>query len=103
MLSIAQCFCGSLRSGAVPRSMIMIPTDKRGPMPPWRESERIVEKLLLTVPEAAERLGIGRAKAWELVRTGRLPSLKIDWSRRVTVDAVDEFIDRLAAEQASSA
>ncbi len=60
----------------------------------------MIEKQLLTVPEAAERLSLGRAKTWELVRTGRLRSVKIDWSRRVPVEAIAEFIDALAAEQA---
>lgn len=59
----------------------------------------IVEKKLLTVPEAASALGLGQAKTWQLVHSGRLRSLKIDWSRRVPAEAVDEFISQLAAEQ----
>jgi excisionase family DNA binding protein len=58
-----------------------------------------VDKVLLTVPEAAEALGLGQAKTWQLVHSGRLRSVKIDWSRRVPVEAVREFIEQLAAEQ----
>ena len=34
------------------------------------------ERLLLTVEEAARRLGIGRSLAWRLVRSGELPSVR---------------------------
>lgn len=54
---------------------------------------------LLTVPQAAEALGLGEAKTWKLVHSGRLRSLKIDWSRRIPEEAIGEFIDQLAAEQ----
>ncbi len=60
----------------------------------------MIEKQLLRVPEAASALGLGRAKTWELIRTGRLRSVKIDAARRVPVEAIAEFIDALAAEQA---
>lgn len=61
------------------------------PTPPPPASERI----LLTVEEAAERLGIGRTFAWRLVRTGDLKSVQIGRLRRVHVDAVREYTDRL--------
>ncbi len=35
------------------------------------------ERLTLSVTEAAEALGIGRATAYECVKTGELPSIKI--------------------------
>ncbi len=39
--------------------------------------------LLISVPEAARLLGIGATLAWELVRLGRIPSIKL--GRRVLV------------------
>ena len=53
---------------------------------------------LLTVAEAAEQLGIGKAKAWQLIQSGRLKSVKLDWSRRVRSDVLDDFIRQLSAE-----
>ena len=59
---------------------------------------------LLTVPQAAERLGIGVAKTWQMVADGRLDSLKIDSSRRIPDIAVDAYIaDRIAEDQARRA
>jgi excisionase family DNA binding protein len=54
-----------------------------------------MEKLLLTVEEAAEALSIGRSKLYELVASGSLRSVRIDKCRRVPLSAVVEFIDQL--------
>jgi excisionase family DNA binding protein len=54
-----------------------------------------VDKQLLKVEEAAEALQISKAKCWQLVRDGRLRSIKLDWSRRIPVAAVQEFIAAL--------
>ncbi len=54
------------------------------------------ERLLFRVGEAAEMLGIGRSKTWELVARGDLESLKIDGSRRITRSAIEAYVERLA-------
>jgi excisionase family DNA binding protein len=54
-----------------------------------------MEKLLLTVEETAERLSIGRTRAYELVLCGALESVKIGRSRRVPVGALESFVARL--------
>lgn len=51
-----------------------------------------MEKLLLTPTEAAESLGIGRSKLYELFRTGRIASVRIGGCRRVPVDAIHSFL-----------
>ncbi|WP_020664085.1 helix-turn-helix domain-containing protein [Amycolatopsis benzoatilytica] len=48
-------------------------------------------RVLLTVEEAAERLGIGRTFAYRLVRTGQLESVQIGRLRRIHVSAVDDY------------
>ena len=58
-------------------------------------------KILLTVDEAAQRLGIGRSHAYIFVMRGEIPSIKLRRSRRVPATAVDEFVERLKAEQGS--
>jgi len=50
-------------------------------------------RLLLTVPEVASALGVGRNVVYELVLTGRLASIKIGRLRRVPVGAVETFIN----------
>jgi excisionase family DNA binding protein len=42
-----------------------------------------MEKLLLTVSEAAEVISLGRTKTWQLIRTRELPAIRI--GRRVLV------------------
>lgn len=50
-------------------------------------------KLTLTVPQAAEVLGISRVLAYELVARGELPTVRL--GRRVVVPrrALERFID----------
>lgn len=47
---------------------------------------------LLTVPEVMTRLKLGRSKVYDLIRSHRLVSIKIDGARRVPADAVRDFI-----------
>jgi excisionase family DNA binding protein len=57
-------------------------------------------KLLLTVPEAAEALGISRSKLYQLISAGLIRSIRIDGSRRVPVDALTTYINQLMKEAA---
>jgi len=52
-------------------------------------------QLLLTPEEAADVLRIGRSKVYELMGRGDLESIKIGNSRRLPLDAISSFIDRL--------
>ena len=57
-------------------------------------------KLLLTVPEAAEALGISRSKLYQLISAGLIRSIRIDGSRRVPVDALTAYLNQLMQEAA---
>lgn len=52
-----------------------------------------VGKLLLTVPEAASKLELGRSLIYRLIMTGELESIKIGRSRRVPIQALYKFIE----------
>jgi excisionase family DNA binding protein len=56
-------------------------------------------RLLLTIPEAALALGIGRSLCYELVLRGELPSIKLGRARRIPVASLEAFVARRAAEQ----
>ncbi|MEV5310722.1 helix-turn-helix domain-containing protein [Streptomyces sp. NPDC052610] len=56
--------------------------------------------VLLTVPEVMTRLKVGRTKVYDLIRTNRLASIKVDGCRRIPDDAVREFIRRAMGETA---
>jgi excisionase family DNA binding protein len=55
------------------------------------------ERIVLTVEEAAERLGVGRTLLYALVRSGDIESIAIGRLRRIPLDALDEFVSRLRA------
>lgn len=57
-------------------------------------------KLLLTVPEAAKALAISRSKLYELLASGALRSVRIDGSRRIPLNALNDYIDALMEEAA---
>jgi excisionase family DNA binding protein len=57
-------------------------------------------RLLLTVSEAAESLGISRSKLYQLISAGIIRSVRIDGSRRVPVDALTAYINQLMKEAA---
>jgi len=57
-------------------------------------------KLLLTIPEVADRLSLGRSFIYILVMRGEIPSVRIGRCRRVPAAAVEEFVGRLREEQA---
>jgi excisionase family DNA binding protein len=61
-----------------------------------------VERLLLTMSEAAETIGLGRSKLYELVASGEIESVRIGKARRVPVEAVESFVRRLRLEHAVS-
>jgi excisionase family DNA binding protein len=48
--------------------------------------------LLLTVPEVAQRLSLGKTQVWKLVRSGELPSVRSGRSVRVSVAALYAWI-----------
>lgn len=52
-------------------------------------------RMVLTVEEAAERLGIGRTLMYALVKSGDVESIAIGRLRRIPLDALDDFVERL--------
>ncbi|MGE0135109.1 MAG: helix-turn-helix domain-containing protein [Dehalococcoidia bacterium] len=59
-----------------------------------------VEALLVSVEEAAAALGVARTTAWELVRSGALPSCKIGARRLVSVSALRVYAAGLVEQAA---
>jgi len=59
------------------------------------------QPLLYRPEEAAELLGVGRTMVFELIRTGRLRSVKIGGARRITPAALADLVTTLEREQAA--
>jgi excisionase family DNA binding protein len=53
-------------------------------------------KLLLTVTEAAARLGIGRTLMYELISTGAMPSVRVGRLRRIRAADLETYTAALA-------
>lgn len=60
-------------------------------------------RLLLTVVEAAEVLGVGRSTMYELIRTGQVEVVHLGRCARVPAAALDEFVERLRLDPVETA
>ena len=56
------------------------------------------EPVLLKIPQVAHRLNIGNTSVYELIRSGRLASVKIGKSIRVPTAAVYAFLESLTQD-----
>ncbi len=54
-----------------------------------------MNKLLLTPAEAAQVLGIGRSKTYQLLQSGQFQSVHIGSRRRIPLQAVHNFLAEL--------
>ncbi|MCP4224125.1 MAG: helix-turn-helix domain-containing protein [Actinomycetia bacterium] len=65
------------------------------------EASQPTEPLTISVTEAAKLLGIGRGTAYECVRTGELPSIKL--GRRIVIPrrALDALLDTATTQNAA--
>ncbi len=62
----------------------------------------MTEKLLLKLPEVAERLNVTRSRVYGLVRDGKIRSVKLGKRGvRVPPEAVDEYVAKLIRESAA--
>lgn len=50
------------------------------------------------VPEAAQILGLGKSKTYELVQSGAIRTVRVGRAVRVPASAIDEFAERLEVE-----
>lgn len=63
--------------------------------------EPAVERITITVEEAAAMLGISRTSGYEYVRTGQLPAIRIGRRLLVPVRAINELLDTDTASGAA--
>jgi len=60
-------------------------------------SDSSTARLLLTVEEAAKRLGVGRTLMYTLVKDGEVESVQIGRLRRIPADALFRYLEQLRA------
>jgi excisionase family DNA binding protein len=59
-----------------------------------------MDKLLLRPEEAAEVIGVGRSKIFELIRLGALESVRIGACRRIPAVALRAYVEALREDVA---
>jgi excisionase family DNA binding protein len=60
----------------------------------------MAERLLLRPSEVAQALSLGRAKTYDMIQKGQIPSIRFGRSVRVRVDALAAWIDQHAIPEA---
>jgi excisionase family DNA binding protein len=56
-----------------------------------------VEPMLLTIPEVATKLCLGRSKVYDLIRDEGLPTVKFGTATRVPVKELEQWVTRRIA------
>lgn len=54
-----------------------------------------MEKTLLSVAEASQRLSIGKTKLYEILNAGQIKAVRIDKRTLIPVSALDDFTNGL--------
>ena len=73
----------------------------RAPRPAQRGAEIVTiniqpdDQVLLTVPEAARRLGISRALLYKMIASGEIESVHVHTLRKITPEALTRFVESL--------
>ncbi len=62
--------------------------------------EAVPAKVLLTVEEVAEAMGLGRTYVYELVMRREIRRIKLGRKRRIPVTALEEFVARQLSGEA---
>lgn len=55
--------------------------------------------MLFTVEQVAQILGIGRSTVFQLIKSEQIESIRLGRSRRIPVDAMQNYVDELRAER----
>ncbi len=56
-----------------------------------------MDAMLLKVPDVVACLGVSRAKVYELMASGELPSVQVGGSRRIRASDLERFVTGLDA------
>jgi excisionase family DNA binding protein len=67
-----------------------------------RQQEAATPRLLLRIPEAAKALGLGRTKIYELIAAGELPVIHVGRAVRVSVTALQKWVEEQDHQQMSA-
>lgn len=61
------------------------------------KTEVVIEPVAVSYEDAGKMLGIGRTKAWQLAKEGKLKTIKIGADSKIVVESIRKFVAELAA------
>ncbi len=70
-------------------------------MPRRKRSTSPVDPLLLTIPQVAQSLNIGRTKVYDLINREGLPTVKLGTAIRVPATSLKSWIERREQQQSA--
>ena len=56
---------------------------------------KTMDKMLYTVLEAKELMGIGRNRLYDLIKENKIKSIKVGTHIKITKESIDDFMGRL--------
>jgi len=56
---------------------------------------KTMDKMLYTVLEAKEMMGIGRNRLYDLIKENKIKSIKVGTHIKITKESIDDFMSRL--------
>ena len=62
-------------------------------------NNKIELPMLFTVEQVAQILGIGRSTVFQLIKNDQIESIRLGRSRRIPVDAMQNYVNELRAER----
>lgn len=71
------------------------------PLGLWELKSDEIPPILLRPEQAARVLNVGRSKVFDLIRSGELRSVKPGGSRRISVTAIRDYVNRMESEEAA--
>ena len=87
----------TLRTGPAPPAPAAGPATTRPRARSLDVTVRTDDRILLSVDDAAERLDIGRTFLYKLIAGGQIHTIRVGRLRKVPVEALREYIERLRA------
>lgn len=88
---VTACQCDSLAFAPTRRGRALIVRGREEPS----QSTKNMQNLLLSVPQAARVLGVGRSTVYEKIASGAIRSVKIGSRRLVPTENIEAFVASL--------
>ncbi len=70
-------------------------------MPRRKQPSKPVEQILLTIPQVAQSLSVGRTTVYELIKHDGLPTVKFGAATRVRAESLKSWVEKREQQQSA--